>query len=120
MELLIHLRNLGRFHTSDSLVDDVSEVRWSVKLAVADGLAVLSYNGLDAVDPRIEDITIQGEAVGSTLCIRWNCGSVAIQIDHLITVVELKDVANALDGLHVLISTRVRVMKRARITWVSI
>ena len=111
MELLIHLRNLGRFNTSDSLVDDVSEVRWSVKLAVADGLAVLSYHGLDAVDSRIEDITIQGEAVGSTLCIRWNCSSVAIQIDHLITVVELKDVANALDGLHVLVSARVRVMK---------
>lgn len=76
------------------------------------GALVASCNFFNAVDSWVEDIAVEGEAVRSTIHVRWDGTSETVKVDHLVSVVELQDVANALDGVHVLVSIRVQVVER--------
>ena len=57
-------------------------------------LVVIDHR-LDAVDARVEDIAVQGEAVRRTIVEGWNGSAKAVQIDHLVAVVELEDVVGS-------------------------
>ena len=62
---------------------------------------------LDSIDTWVEDVTIHGEAVGTSTVIGRDCATKTIQIDHLVTVVELEDIADGLNRLQVLVLLRV-------------
>ena len=66
----------------------------------------------DTVYSWIKDITIESEAVRSSIAVGWDRAAKTVQVDHLIGVVELKNVSNSLDSLQVLIVLRVEVVER--------
>ena len=94
------------------LVEDLGEVGRSVQLGLLESILVRLHNTLNTIDAGIKDITVQSEAVSGTCSVRRNGAAEAVQVDHLVCVVELEDVAHVLDRLQVLITARVEVMKR--------
>ena len=107
MELLVHLGDLLRGRVAVHLIDDLGEVSRAVQLAVSECLLIALDDLLDTIDTWIEDITIECEAVRASIIIRWDRTAKSIQVDHLVTVVELEDVANGLNRLQVLVPLRV-------------
>ena len=53
-------------HVVDKL-NDRSEVSWAVEIYVAEGVLVCLYHSVHAVDFRVEDVAVQGEAVRRTV-----------------------------------------------------
>jgi len=49
---------------------------------------------VEAVDSGIEDVSIESEAVRGSIVVGWDGSSKAIEVDVLVSVVELKDVAD--------------------------
>ena len=68
----------------------------------------------------IEDITIESETVRSTIVVGRDRAAKTVQVDHLIGVVELKNVSYGLDSLQVLIVLRVEVVERFSLTRISV
>ena len=62
---------------------------------------------LDSIDTWVEDVTIHCEAMGTSTVIWRDCATKTIQVDHLVTVVELEDIADSLNRLQVLVPLRV-------------
>ena len=58
--------------------------------------------------------------MGCSVSVRRNGTSKSIERNLLISVVELENTANALDGLQVLIALRVEVMERIWLSWISV
>ena len=112
VELLVHLVDWLACDVLIHFVEDLGKVGRSVKLAVANGTLVAIDNLLDAVDARVEDVTVEGETVGASVHIGRNGATEPVQIDLLVGVVELEDVADALDGVQVLVPVRVHVVER--------
>ena len=104
---MIHLGDLERFDVVIGFINDISEVSRAVQLAVSECLLIALNDLLDTIDTWIEDITIECEAVRASIIIRWDRTAKSIQVDHLVTVVELEDVANGLNRLQVLVPLRV-------------
>ena len=75
---------------------------------------------VDAIDPWVEDVTIEGETVGSPVCVRWHSAAKTVQVDLFVAIVELQDIANTLDSLQVLIALHIQEMKRVWLSWVTI
>ena len=75
---------------------------------------------LDSIDTWVEDITIESEAVGTSVIIGRDCATKPIQVDHLVTVIELEDVADGLYRLQVLVPLWVKEVERVMLTWVTI
>ena len=111
MVLLVHLVDLGCFHLGVDFFQDLLEVGRSVKLDRVECLLILGDNFLNAVDSWVEDVSVQSETVRCTICLRWDCATKTVQVYHLVGVVELQDLANGLDGLKVLILSRVKVVQ---------
>ena len=84
----------------------------SVKLDRLQRLFVVLDHLIYPIYARIEDITIEGETVRSSIVVGWDCSAKTVQIDHLVTVVELKNVSDGIDSLQVLIIPRVEVVER--------
>ena len=120
VELLVHLVDWLACDVLIHFVEDLGKVGRSVKLAVANGTLVAIDNLLDAIDARVEDVTVEGEAVGASIHIGWNGATEPVQIDLLVGVVELEDVADALDGVQVLVPIRVHVVERVGGAGVSV
>ena len=74
----------------------------------------------DTVYSWIEDITIKSETVRSTIVVGWDRAAKTVQVDHLIGVVELKDVSDGLDSLQVLIVLWVKVVERFSLTRITV
>ena len=108
---MIHLSDLERFDVVIGFINDIGEVSWAVQLAVGKGLLIALNDLLDTIDTWVEDITIECEAVGASVIIRWDGATKSIQVDHLVTVVELKDVADGLNRLQVLVPLRIEEVK---------
>ena len=104
---MIHLGDLERFDVVIGFINDISEVSRAVQLAVSECLLIALNDLLDTIDTWIEDITIECKAVRASIIIRWDRTAKSIQVDHLVTVVELEDVANGLNRLQVLVPLRV-------------
>ena len=94
VELLVHLINSDRANVVAALVDNVSEVGGAVEFAVVKGALVTIDNCRDAIDSRVEDVAVEGEAVRSSVAVRRHSATETIQVDHLVLVVELEDVAD--------------------------
>lgn len=93
------------------LIDNLSEIGRSVQLAVVQSALVTSNHFLDAVDLWVENIAVQSETVGASLSVRRDGAAKAIQIDLLTRVVELKDVADALNRVQVLVAVRILIVE---------
>ena len=74
----------------------------------------------NTVYTRVKDITIESEAVWSSVVVGWDRAAEPVQVDHLVAVVELKDVSDGLDCLQVLIILRVEVVERLALGWVTV
>ena len=112
VELLVHLVDWLACDVLIHFIDDLGEVGRPVQLAVANCTLVAIDHLLDAIDTRVENVTVEGEAVGASVRIGWNGATEPVQIDLLVGVVELEDVTNTLDGVQVLVPVRVHVMER--------
>ena len=111
VELLVHLSHTVGLHEIVDFINDLSEVSRSIEIALLNGVLVVCDNLLNAIDTWVENVTVQGETVATTVGIGWNSSSKAIQVYLLVAVVELEDVANALNRLQVLIALHVEVVK---------
>ena len=67
---------------------------------------------VDSINSRVKDIPIESETVRSSLVVGWDRAAESVQVDHLVAVVELKNVSDGLDSLQVLIVPRIKVVKR--------
>ena len=99
VELLVLLIHRLARNVLVHLIDDLSEVGGSVELAVLEGSLVALHHFLNAVDARIEDISIEREAVRTPIRVGWDGAPKPVQVDLLVRVIELQDVADALDGV---------------------
>lgn len=120
VELLSVLRYIGRLGVCIGLLENLAEVGWAVKRTRVEGGLVVRNHLLNAVDARIKDITVKGEAMRGALVERRDRSAKAVQVDHLVAVVELKDVTDAFDGLQVLIASRVKVMERGGLARIAV
>jgi len=75
---------------------------------------------VDAVDAWVEDVSIKSEAVGRPVSVGWHSAAKTVQVDLLVAIVELQDIANTLDSLQVLIALHIQEMKRVWLSWVTI
>lgn len=120
VELLVILADVSLLGHAVELIKDLREVGRPVQVDVLNGFLVVFNNFWDPVDPRIEDVAIEGEAVRCTVTVGWDCGAEPIQVDVLVRVVKLQDVADTVDRLHVLVLLQVGGVKRTWLPWVSI
>lgn len=111
MELLVHLGHLVCKHVVVDLVKDFSEISGAIQFAVLDGTLVAVNHFGDAIHTRIEDVTVESKTMRATLDIGGNCAAETIQIDLLVTVVELQDITHALNSCHVLVPIGVHEMQ---------
>ena len=76
--LLVHLADLGGLHLAVHLVENLIEIGWSVQVGVLQGFLVMTDHFCDAVDARVEDVSVEGEAVRSTSWVGWNSSAEAV------------------------------------------
>jgi len=110
--LLVLLVHNFRLSNVVDLAQDFSKMRRPVQLSVLDGMLVDSDHLVESVHTRVEDVSVESEAVRGALGVGRNSATKAIQVDLLAAVVELEDAANIFDGLQVLVVVGVEVMKR--------
>lgn len=84
----------------------------SIKLDRLQRLFVMLDDLVDSIYSRVKDIAIESETVRSSLVVGWDRAAESVQVDHLVAVVELKNVSDGLDSLQVLIVPRIKVVKR--------
>ena len=70
-----------------------------IELSLLESVLVCLHDSLNAVDTRVEDVTVQSEAVRSAGIVRRDSTAEAVKINLLVSVVELKDITNVLDSL---------------------
>lgn len=120
VELLIHLVDLSRRHLIVNFIKNFIEVGRPIQIALLQGLLIMPDYLCDSINAWIEDISVEGEAVRCSLWVGRYGPAKAVQVDHFVTVVELKDVADASDGVQVLVAVRVEVVQRMRVARVPI
>ena len=116
---MIHLGDLSRFDIVIGFINDFGEVSRAIQLAVSEGLLIALHDLLNTINTRVEDVAIEGEAVGTSVIIGRDRATKPIQVDQLITIVELEDIADGLYRLQVLVPLRVEEVERivlARVT----
>jgi len=93
MELLVVLSDIRRADVVVTFANDLGEVGWSIKLASVKRSLIAVDNFLDTTDTRVEDVTIEGETVRSSVGVGRDSSAETIEVDLLITIVELQDIA---------------------------
>ena len=88
----------------------------AVKRTNLQGVLVARDHSLKSVDSRIEDISVQGKAVGSPRCIRRNCTTETIESYLFVRIVILENITHVSDYLQILVAIWVEVVQR---TWLS-
>ena len=83
-------------------------------------MLVMERDAFEAIHAWVEDVTVHGEAVGSSVVIRRHCTAKAIKLDLLVSVVELKDRANALYSLQVLILCWIKKVQGVFVSRISV
>lgn len=110
--LLVLLRNIHLLGHVINQLEQGAKVGRAVKVSAVDSVLVGVHDTLDAVTLRVEDITVQGEAmIGLRSVGRDRCAE-AQRWDLLITVVVLQDIANRSDSVEVLVLLQVQVVER--------
>lgn len=118
--LLVHLVDLSCLHLIVCFTKNLIEVGWSIKIYSRKGALIMADHFINPVYSWVKDIAIQGKAVGATLIVRVDCPAKAIKVDQLVTVIVLKDISYSPNGFHVLITSRVKVMKRASLSRITV
>ena len=88
------------------LVDELanwSEIGRSVQIHVVQGVLVSLYHSFEAIDSRIRNVSIEGEAVVALLLIGRDLCTETKDWDLLVSVVVLQDGADLLDGAKILV-----------------
>ena len=88
------------------LVDELanwSEIGRSVQIHVVQGVLVSLYHSFEAIDSRIRNVSIEGEAVVALLLIGCDLCTETKDWDLLVSVVVLQDGADLLDGAKILV-----------------
>ena len=120
MELLIHLIDLSCGHLIVDFIEDFVEVGWTVQVAVLKGLLVVADYLCDTIHSWVENVSIECKAVRRALRVGGYGPAKTVEIDHLVTVVELEDVTDASYGVEVLVAVRVKVVQGVSIARVPI
>ena len=66
----------------------------TVEVTRAQRRLIVIDHRLDTVDAGVEDIAVEGEAVRASVAVWRHSATETIQVDHLVLVVELEDVAD--------------------------
>ena len=85
------------------LVQNFLKVGGAVEVDVLQSFLIMPEYLLNAVDARIEDVTVESEAVRDSFRVWRNAATKTIQIDVLAAVVKLKDISDRGDRLNVLV-----------------
>ena len=75
-------------------------------------LVVLNHS-FQAVDPWVEDVSVQSEAVRSPLSVRRDGATEAVQGNLFVAIVVLKNISNISDSRQILVSIWVEIVQRA-------
>jgi len=76
------------------LVQNFLKVGGAVEVDVLQSFLIMPEYLLNAVDARIEDVTVESEAVRDSFRVWRNASTKTVQIDVLAAVVKLKDISN--------------------------
>jgi len=77
-------------------------------------------HGFDPVHSWVENVTVESKAVRCAIRERRDSSSKAIQVDHFVRIVELKNVAHTFNRLQVLVTFWIEIMQRAWLVRVAI
>lgn len=102
------------------MLKDLREVGRPIQIRVPDGVLVSVDDLGQAVDSRVENVSIQCEAMGGSLVVGRHCSSEPVELDLLVGVVMLQDASNALDDLHILVFRRVEIVERSGVVGRSV
>ena len=83
-------------------------------------MLVHSHNFIKTITSWIKNISIESETVGCSVTVGGYCATETVQIDLFGSVVELKDLSYVLDGLEILVVSRVEVVERISLTRVTV
>lgn len=120
VELLRRLALQIRLHVIVHLGKDFREVSRAIEATLVESILVALDHTLHSVHARVEDITVQGEAVRGTVRVGRDRATEAVQVDLLVRIIELQDVAHVLDRLKVLVALGVEVMQGGWLARVTI
>ena len=120
VELLSGLALQVRHDMVVDLSEDFAEVSRSVEAALLQSILIALDHTLNPGNAGIEDISVQGEAVRRTVGVGRDCATEAVEVDHLVSVIELENVAHILDSLQILVALRVEIVKRGWLARVAI
>jgi len=66
-------------------------VSWSIELSIIECLLVGSDNTFKAINSWIEDISVHCETMRRSVRVRWNRSSESVEVNLLVSIVELQD-----------------------------
>ena len=84
MKLLVALGYISCFRLIVNLLNNLVEVCGTVELTRLERRFVVFNDLRDAIDSRIEDITVEGEAMRASVPKRLDRSSESIEVDHLV------------------------------------
>lgn len=102
------------------LVQNWVEMGWPVQIARVQSMPIVRYHSINAIDSWVKDIAIQGKAVRRPLRKGRDTPTKTVKVNHLVSVVVLKDVTNTADSLQVLVAIWVVIVERGGLPRVSI
>ena len=120
MEFLIHLVYLSRLHLIVDFTDYLIEIGWSVQISVLQSFLIMTDHFSDSVYSWVEDVSVECEAVGSSRRVGRNCPAEAVQIYHLVAIVELQNITDSADGVKILVAVWVKVVKGVCVTRITV
>ena len=65
-----------------------------IKIHILKGVLVCGNDTFQAIDLRVKDVAVEGEAVAGAVRRRWHSGTEAKDRNSLVRVVVLEDIAN--------------------------
>jgi len=93
------------------LFENFTEVGRTIEAALLQCILIALNNTLHSCNTRIENISVHSEAVRRTVSVRRNGTTKTVKVDHLVRVIELKNVAHILDSLQILVALRIEIVE---------
>ena len=120
MVFLIHLVYLSRLHLIVNFTQNLVEIGWSVQISALQSFLIMTDHFIDSVYSWVEDVSVECEAVGSSRRVGRNRPAEAVQIYHLVAIVELQNVTDSADGVKILVAAWVKVVKGVCVTRIAV
>jgi len=122
--LLVPLRHLEALRHVASHFKYFIEVSWSVQLHLFKRVLVSIKDAIQSITFWVEDVSVQGEAVRSSVLRQTSEFELATEAERwelLVGVVKLEDISHRLESLVVLVLAHALTVKTARIcVWITI